>query len=402
MRLYSKVKKAVKEGGLRLLLERVMGKGRTLFASASFLPLFVHSMSRGLPRIEMKVVELSSIDEDVEIAKRIKTAFLRAINDKPNVSDATLDIWDLISEHQHKDLFDILNHGDASMLAEYLRNMHERSLAHGISDFNVKHKGSMSRKLVSQQLALVKDNMVSLAEALAAIPYQHSQENIYLSGDELERKIKTKLGIDTTPPDIDGGLVKVKFGDGYYSNRDIWAIYTAYRVSQVIRPESSVAEIGGGLGKTALYASRLGFHDYTIFDLPQVNIAQAWYLIKALPHKEVILYGEKSQEKSSIRILPYWEYTGQKYDLILNVDSFPEIDRKEVTEYLRKIKKSTRYFMSVNKESEAPYGAIHGPSSGQRHISIPPIIDEIGGFTRTLRFPFWLRKGYVEELYTVN
>jgi hypothetical protein len=27
------------------------------------------------------------------------------------------------------------------------------------------------------------------------------------------------------------------------------------------------------------------------------------------------------------------------------------------------------------------------------------VIDEIGGFRRLARFPFWMRPGYVEELY---
>lgn len=36
---------------------------------------------------------------------------------------------------------------------------------------------------------------------------------------------------------------------------------------------------------------------------------------------------------------------------------------------------------------------------GRRQISVPNIAVEVGGLARRYRFPYWLRKGYVVELY---
>lgn len=73
------------------------------------------------------------------------------------------------------------------------------------------------------------------------------------------------------------------------------------------------------------------------------------------------------------------------YDIIVNMDSFPEFGIDLAEEYAAKIKKSTKKFLSINHEGEA-YSArdIFGNDPDLKSYS---------------RFPFWLRKGYVEEFF---
>ncbi|MDQ3675867.1 MAG: hypothetical protein M3401_03535 [Actinomycetota bacterium] len=51
--------------------------------------------------------------------------------------------------------------------------------------------------------------------------------------------------------------------------------------------------------------------------------------------------------------------------------------------------------MSINHESKPPYG------KGRAHVSLPESVSAVGGFELTYRFPYWLRGGYVVELYRI-
>ena len=66
--------------------------------------------------------------------------------------------------------------------------------------------------------------------------------------------------------------------------------------------------------------------------------------------------------------------------------------------YLREIaRKSRRYFYSINQESEGPMGADRIPQT-----LVPRLADAVPELSRIQRFPYWLRRGYVEELYEVG
>jgi hypothetical protein len=128
-------------------------------------------------------------------------------------------------------------------------------------------------------------------------------------------------------------------------------------------------------------------------------VLQAYFLIRALPGANIVLYGEEMPtDGCGIRILPGWAFEAsppKTFDVVLNQDSFPEIDRTVVRKYLHDIRRATRkYFLSINHEAETPTG-----SSGFRHLVVGDIVNEVGGFERLHRFPCWVRPGYVEELY---
>ena len=261
-----------------------------------------------------------------------------------------------------------------------------------------------SQSLRNRRGALIKDIIVSFAEALGILPYETivpyvAKKNIYTDPDWLVSEIERKISIKIAPPEIDGGLFKLALKEGSFDERDLWSLYAAWRINCLAQKNSPIAEIGAGMGKVAMYAERFHFEDYSIFDLPLMNVIQAWYLIKSLPNKKITLYGETEESQNSVKIMPYWEFENRdkKYYLVLNQDSFPEINRGVVETYLNKIKKSSKYFLSINHEHQAHLFS----GSENRNLVVPNIVEGVGGFEKIYRFPFWLRKGYAEEFYKV-
>jgi len=83
--------------------------------------------------------------------------------------------------------------------------------------------------------------------------------------------------------------------------------------------------------------------------------------------------------------------------LTANQDSFPEINRKIFDEYLRQIKRNTTdYLLSINHEVE------HGIAGGEKHLNVSKLIGSDPEMKRIYRGPYWIRRGYVEELYRIR
>ena len=145
-----------------------------------------------------------------------------------------------------------------------------------------------------------------------------------------------------------------------------------------------IVEIGPGLGRAAYYARKFGLSNYTTVDLPLGNIVQACFLSRALGEDAIALPGESAQI-GQVRIeTPSWFLaTEEKFDIVLNVNSMTEMSFDNANAYVEKIVAASCAFVSINHEintfKTADLPALKG-LSGQR-------------------FPYWMRKGYVEELY---
>lgn len=254
---------------------------------------------------------------------------------------------------------------------------------------------------------MAKDKLISLAEAVGAIPCENPEQGVWgfnsqINERELVKKIEERIGICIIPPPIDGGLFKIGTDPYRFGERDCNAIYTAWLMRGLLPrgDATSVCEIGGGVGRVAYWATRLGLNKYTLLDLPHINVLQGFFLLKALPEANIYLYGEAdnfaTKTGSSIWVMPYYSRFDNRYksfNLILNQDSFPEIHADIVVEYLKWIKKSSTTFLSINHESQPSAGC------GKLQNNISDLIAEVGGFSLESRHLYWLRKGYVTELY---
>jgi hypothetical protein len=71
---------------------------------------------------------------------------------------------------------------------------------------------------------------------------------------------------------------------------------------------------------------------------------------------------------------------------VLNVDSITEMDFQHAFDYVQKIRRCAARFLSINHEAN-PFSA-------------KDLLSKCGARTRALRYPYWLRKGYVEEIFS--
>ena len=169
--------------------------------------------------------------------------------------------------------------------------------------------------------------------------------------------------------------------------------WTAYRLRQIAGGAAEAFEIGGGYGGLALLASRAGFAQYAIFDLPWVNALQGFFLLRALPDASIELYGE---DRGPIRVLPYWtldEQPDAACDVLVNTDSLAEIGEATARRYLQQIARVTRRcFLSINQEAMARV-------EGGRQNCVRDLAEASGALLPATRHRAWMRHGYVEETF---
>ena len=171
---------------------------------------------------------------------------------------------------------------------------------------------------------------------------------------------------------------------GLVSYRAVQAIYQAARLkelSAVYGP--NIVEIGGGMGRTAYYAVRNDLPGYTIIDLPLTAVAQAVFLTITLGDAAVAFSHEADRPDATVFLRSPWQLDGA-FDIAFNADGLTEMDRSVAEDYLRFIAANCRAFLSINHEINEYRVTDLARSAGLRSI---------------YRQPYWMRNGYVEELY---
>jgi hypothetical protein len=160
-----------------------------------------------------------------------------------------------------------------------------------------------------------------------------------------------------------------------------------------------ICEIGGGFGKVAHYAWLLGAQQYHIVDLPSVSAMQYFYLRKTLPDVPIRFLDPSdichAREGINLLFASHMQ-PGVRLpaDIILNCDSFPEMGETVCRAYFALIGTWAPLLLSINQEANQE---IYGPHDKQ--IVVASLLPDFG-FTRRYRFRSWIRKGYVEELWS--
>ena len=116
--------------------------------------------------------------------------------------------------------------------------------------------------------------------------------------------------------------------------------------------------------------------------------------MKSLGPKNVHLFGEP-RGSERFKLIPFWELDNiadKSISLFVNVDSMPEIDASISETYMKTIKqKAINGFYSINQEAQVNKQGV-----------VQNLTENSGGFQRIARFPYWMIKGYVEELYKIS
>jgi hypothetical protein len=240
-------------------------------------------------------------------------------------------------------------------------------------------------------------DLVALAQAISARRLWNPESlggnpdyvDAFPEVDPLLKMIDERIGFRITFPNPFPGEKGLSTPRGIASLRAVQALYQAWRIAGLVqRKDSAVLEIGAGTGRTAFYANQLGITNYTIVDLPMTNVAQANFLIRSLSEDKVSVYGE-TNSRSRIRVLPPTSFFGSddKYDLAVNVDSLTEMARDTAFAYCSEIKNRAQRFLSINHE--------HNDFTARE-------VCEDAGLPKGNRHPYWLRRGYVEELFDLT
>ena len=309
-----------------------------------------------------------------ELIQRIKASYRRTCREYVPDTTSMWSIIDKMREPIHRALL-----ADDDSINEYLYDPSASHLFYGLDGFPDKNA----------KLGLdvnTFDKFIRLCEALGVRKLMNPESGLpkkLLSVDvdlELD-KICKALGVDdltiANPFQYTYGL---KTKRGVLNYRTVQCLYQAYRINQL--GGKNTIEIGGGIGRTAYYSMLFGTSAYTIIDLPMTLVCQALFLGQTLGENRIRLDGEPDTGQP-VQLLCPTNFPDSTFDVAFNADSLTEMSEQHAVEYAKCIKKQASVFLSINHEINS--------------FTVSSIMGK-----PTYRFPYWLRKGYAEELYVLK
>ncbi len=398
------VKSTLRSGANRVMEKYGLEIVRTTDLVAASRKVVTHPVVKGMPAVGLSS-ERPRGHADEATTRRLLDAYSKAISEEHSakLKAPSDDLWTNLVNTELGELLQILKARDVKALSEYLSHVGEEYTWAGGLCLSV--DGYTPPQAEPAQVALTYlDKLVCLAESLGVLDVENPEQsvqwgsNLYHDIDDLVDRIEKTIGIPIAPPvgviPVDG--LSTARGPLHY--RYFNALYAALRLRALAHQDPGVCEYGGGLGLVAYYAYQLGLRDYTLYDLPLSNLFAGHYLIGTLGADAVCLHGEGARP-GTVSVLPYWsclDASAKSFELALNQDSFPEIDPTLVREYFRQIARTTsKYFLSINQEARAAMGS-------RSQNSVPALIRDHEEFQRVYRMKYWIREGYVEELYELT
>ena len=247
------------------------------------------------------------------------------------------------------------------------------------------------------------DRLVALAHAVGARPVPYPEDNpegfaacSVVDAEAVVRAIEDRLGISLTFPDM-GGVFGGTLRGRALPMHALVLLAAAFQLT-LLAPcrQPTVLEIGGGFGGLAYWACRLLSGHYAIYDVPYVSAVQAYFLGRAFTPDRLLLFGEQPRPTADIALYPAWALLLPipPTDLAVSQDSLPEVPPAVACGYLATLRTSLRGpLLSLNHESLARRGG--GPALSP----VPRLVEQVGGFELAQRSPFFLRAGFVQEVY---
>ena len=251
---------------------------------------------------------------------------------------------------------------------------------------------------------LVVDRFLALAVSLGVVRVEFPEWGQSINSD-LEQvcdRIDEALGFSISIPPC-FGIYGVKAGRHRIHIMAAAHAYTAWRIENLLETKgtSHICEIGGGYGGVAHCSFQSPPKSYSLIDLPFINALQGYFLMKTCGAENARLFGEDHPERP-IAVLPYWcikDMADNCFDLVISPESLPEIDRENAEAYIEDIARtSKRYFLSIDQETAATVSR----NSSFQHNVVADLVRAQGGFERVYRFPYWIWRGQLEELFAVR
>lgn len=332
-----------------------------------------------------------SLNKDIALVKRIADAYSLTVSEQLSLGSS---MWGFFFVQRHQNTHEILLRGDLESAAAILQNPQTTDLFYGFDNFFQEVHNAIQNNLDAYAEQILVE-LIQIAEAIGAIraynpeAQDHSYRKIPQSIDQLLELLDEKFEQPLKFPNIFEGETGLLTSRGVVTPRDTQAIYQAIRIKELLEhiPNPRVLEIGAGLGRTAYYARQLGILDYTIIDIPFTSVSSGYFLIQTVGADNVILYGEESLDASKcVKIFPptYFFNTNESFDLIINADSLTEIVPDTARAYLDKIGSTAGIFLSFNHEVNP--------------FTVHELIRQDTRKLFSIRSPYWMRAGYLEEI----
>ncbi len=334
-------------------------------------------------------VDTVALFDDGRLIERITAAYRAATETALGSSDS---FWFTWLADPKQDIHEVLLAGDKEKLGRIFRQPGQSALFYGFENLFSRELPRAETLDLFWDYQAPYDVLRGLAEALG-LSRLENPENYYHGAttpppepDQLLKEIGDKFGRLIRFPNPFFGEAGLATSGGVATYRAVQAIYQAWRIAEQVSGIETprILEIGGGLGRTAYYASTLfGIADYTLIDLPMTSVSQGYFLGSALGEDAVCLFGESG---SGIRVLPPAGFLGDsdRYDLVVNIDSLTEMAIETASSYIAAIKARAGMFLSINHEANSFTAAE---------------VCAAAGMTQTSRNPYWLRRGYVDEVF---
>lgn len=289
-------------------------------------------------------------------------------------------IWKGVTSRYHAPLVFALDHNNADMVADILAAAYENSLVWGIDDTwpNISRDRQGYIDSWKRQLARLATMVGVLPSNNPEQPFETVQEPEILV-KECEAVIGMPFyhtgGGHRPCMEIDGRFIPLKLLNAA-------AIFWVLQTLQTDR--DGMLEIGAGTGING----DVLYRPYHTVDLPVTSVIQAYLLETSNGDGFVTFAGDKDDYGVRIHGL---NKPDQPFPIILNQDSMPEMTLAAAQGYLDYIEEhliSNGYFVSINHESSA---------GGQHRVF--NLMRERNAFRLVQRSPWWMRDGYLLEIW---
>lgn len=315
---------------------------------------------------------------DVDLVKRLVASYRKSFK-KSHYAGG---MWTDFFQKRHGEMHKVFMAGQINDSATFLRDPASNDLHYGFDDTRIELTRAFSSNPARQAeyASICKMSLVTVAEALGAIrlenPERTPKPKPGPDTEKLLQAIDKAMGFKVDFPNPFPDEFGLQTERGVAGYRAIHALYQAHRIRQLSK--GRILEIGAGTGRTAYYCHKMGLTDYTIVDLPFTGISAGYFLGRALG--AVIPEGESG---TGIKILSpdAFHAASTQYDLIVNIDSLTEMPVSVAEAYWRAIQKRSKLFLSINHEAN------------------DKTVMEITKVTPKERVPYWMRRGYAEEIY---
>jgi len=288
---------------------------------------------------------LNSSDDDSELLERICAAYIRSAQREQFAQGAykPTERWQQTRQKSLEPFLQALQARDIAALRNMFRNFYRDPCSSGL----LGAPNGMSRAYFG---GAIKDvyRRFYLGHVLYRFDYWLAQTNARFTLRDL------------AGPGI-GNPFGVLIERTHISVGAEYAHYCSHRIASLLSAEkATIAEIGGGFGGMAYYLLRdRPGATYLDFDAPERIALASYYLLKAFPRRNFILYGEEKLTREGLTsgnsaLMPMFslrDVPSGSVDVTFSSHSLSNLPSEAMVEYLNQIDRITRgHFLLIGNQ----------------------------------------------------